>query len=138
MKPALGPLARLLWASPNSVIGMLFVPSALGPHGGLALVDGVLEVHSPFIAWVLGHGTVLPGGVAAITFGHVVLGVNRDALRRTSAHERVHVRQYERWGPLFIPAYLLASAWAIVTGAGAYRGNWFEREAFQAECERAF
>ena len=138
MNPALGRLVRLLWASPNSVIGMLFVSSALGRHGGLALVGGVLEVHSPFIAWVLRHCTALPGGVAAITFGHVVLGVNRNALRWTRDHERVHVRQYERWGPLFIPAYLLASAWAVVMGAGAYRGNWFEREAFHAERERAF
>lgn len=133
MRPALGPIVRLLWASPNSVIGMLFVPSALGRHGGLSLVDGVLEVHSPFIAWVLRHCTAIPGGVSAITFGHVVLGVNRNALRWTRGHERVHVRQYERWGPLFIPAYLLASAWAFVTGAGAYRGNGFEREAFNAE-----
>lgn len=112
---------------------MIFVPSALGRHGGLSLVDGVLEVHSPFIARVLGHCMAIPGGVSAITFGHVVLGVNRHALQWTRDHERVHVRQYERWGPLFIPAYLLASAWAFVTGAGAYRGNWFEREAFNAD-----
>ncbi len=112
---------------------MAFVPSALGRHGGLALVDGVLEVHSPFIAWVLRHCTALPGGVSAVTLGHVVLGVDRHALRWTRAHERIHVRQYEAWGPLFIPAYLMASAWAFVTGAGAYRGNCFERDAFNGE-----
>ncbi len=33
-------------------------------------------------------------------------------------------------GPLFIPVYLGASAWAWVRGEGAYRGNVFEREAY--------
>jgi hypothetical protein len=68
-----------------------------------------------------------------MTLGHVVLGRDREALAQTRAHERVHVRQYERWGPAFIPAYLLASLWGFVTGAGAYHGNAFERAAFKGE-----
>jgi hypothetical protein len=126
-------LARL-WALPNTMIGLLFVPAACGVRGGIELVDGVLEVHSPLIAWMLRHCTRLPGGASAITFGHVVLGRNREALVATRAHERVHVRQCERWGPAFFPAYLLASAWGLLTGDGAYHGNVFERQAKQ--CSR--
>jgi hypothetical protein len=97
-------------------------------------VGGVLELHSPFISWVLRRCVPLPDGAAAMTLGHVVLGRDPQALARTRTHERVHVRQCERWGPGFIPAYLLASLWGMVTRTGAYHGNWFEREAF--ECER--
>jgi hypothetical protein len=61
----------------------------------------------------------------AITFGHVILCVDRiDDL--TLEHELVHVRQYELWGPLFVPAYLIASLWAGMRGGSAYRDNTFE------------
>jgi hypothetical protein len=69
------------------------------------------------------------GGVLAITFGHVVLGRDRESLSMTRAHERVHVRQYEMWGPAFIPAYLAATAYAVASGHDGYRDNVFEREA---------
>jgi tetratricopeptide (TPR) repeat protein len=48
-------------------------------------------------------------------------------------HERVHVRQYERWGPLFIPLYLAAAAIAWWKGLDPYRDNPFEREAFERD-----
>jgi hypothetical protein len=70
------------------------------------------------------------GGVAALTLGHVVLGMSRAALAHTRAHERVHVAQVERWGPFFLPAYALASLWALLRGRNPYRDNPFEREAF--------
>jgi hypothetical protein len=127
------PLARYIWALPNTLIGLVFVPSVGLTNGGLEIVDGVLELHSPFIAWVLQHCIPLQGGASAITFGHVVLGRNSESLLRTRTHERVHVRQYERWGPAFIPAYLIAAGWGILTGAGAYFGNVFEREAIRGE-----
>jgi hypothetical protein len=41
----------------------------------------------------------------------------------------VHVRQYEHWGPLFVPAYLAASLWALLRGRDPYYHNWFEMEA---------
>jgi hypothetical protein len=124
---------RYVWALPNSLIGLIFVPVAAFTRGGVALVDGVLELHGPVIAWTLTHCIPLSSGVVAMTLGHVVLGRDREALAQTRAHERVHVRQYERWGPAFIPAYLLASLWGFVTGAGAYHGNVFERAAFKGE-----
>jgi hypothetical protein len=122
-----------LWTLPNTAIGLLFVPVVALTRGGLRVVDGVLEIHGPPVAWMLRHCVLLPGGASAMTIGHVVLGRDRHALAATRVHERVHVRQYERWGPAFIPAYLLASLWGIVTGAGAYYGNVFERQAMQQE-----
>jgi hypothetical protein len=41
-------------------------------------------------------------------------------------HERVHVAQYERWGPLFIPVYLLAGLVTKLRGGRAYADNPFE------------
>ena len=126
-------LSRYIWASPNSFIGLLFVPSVVFRNGGFQIVDGVLEVHGSFIAWVLRRCIPMPGGAWAITFGHVVLGRDTEALSLTRVHERVHVRQYELWGPAFIPAYLLAAIWGLVTGRGLYHGNFFEREAVRSE-----
>ena len=56
-------------------------------------------------------------------------------LERTRAHERVHVRQCETWGPLFFAAYGIAALLARVRGGHAYRDNVFEREARGAEQE---
>ncbi len=66
-----------------------------------------------------------------MTLGHVVLGLDRSALQISRDHERIHVRQCERWGPLFIPAYLLGSAYAVLRGRHIYRDNPLEREAFR-------
>jgi hypothetical protein len=126
-------LVRYLWTSPNSLLGLVFLPIVFLTDGRFQIVDGVLELHGAVVSWVLRHCVPLPGGAAAITFGHVVLGRDQEALSRTRVHERVHVRQYERWGPVFIPAYLVAALWGLVTGTGAYYGNVFEREAMQYE-----
>jgi hypothetical protein len=126
-------LPRYIWTSPNSLIGLLFLPSVVFTDGGVQIVDGVLELHGSFISWVLRHCVLPPGGASAITFGHVVLGRDPEALSVTRVHERVHVRQYELWGPAFIPAYLAAAVWALVTRKSAYYGNFFEREAMQHE-----
>ena len=65
-----------------------------------------------------------------MTLGHVVLGRDRASLERSRGHERVHVRQCERWGPLFLPAYGMASLIVKLRGGDAYRDNPFEREAY--------
>jgi hypothetical protein len=122
-------LGRYVWALPNTIIGLLIVPAALLPRGRTQIVDGVLEAHGPLIAAVLRHCVPLGGGAAAITLGHVVLARDGGTMDATRAHERVHVRQCEIWGPAFIPAYLVAGLWAMLTGAGAYAGNYFERQA---------
>ena len=82
------------------------------------------------VAFFLRRCTLLRGGASAMTLGHVVLGRDRQLLDATRAHERVHVRQCERWGPLFIPAYLIASALVLLRGGRPYEDNPFEREAY--------
>ena len=119
-----------LWTFPTTLLGLWLLPLAIVTGGGACVIDGVLEIHGGLVRWLLRHCTLLPGGARAMTLGHVVLGVNRDALDDTRAHERIHVRQAERWGPLFVPAYLLASIFALLRGRRAYLDNPFEREAF--------
>ena len=116
---------------PGDVVGLALIGLTGTPwRGRCSIVHGVLEAHGPILRWGLRHLTLVAGGVSAITFGHVVLGADAIALEHTREHERVHVRQYERWGPLFIPAYLLASVWALVRGRDPYLDNHFEVEAF--------
>lgn len=93
------------------------------------MIDGVVEAHGPLLERALAWCTPLARGADAITLGHVVLGRDARALDMTRAHERVHVRQYEAWGPLFIPAYLLAGVCALVRGRHPYFDNRFEKEA---------
>ena len=120
---------KYAWAFPNTLIGLLLLAAAVGSRSGRQTVHGVLEIHGPAIDWLLRHAVPLRGGAAAITFGHIVAGRDLETLDMTRAHERVHVRQCEVWGPAFIPAYLVASAWAWIQGHGAYEGNYFERQA---------
>lgn len=122
-------MLRYLWALPNTLIGAPAVPLVLLTRGRVRLVGGVVEVSGPLLAFLLRRCTLVPGGVAAITFGHIVLGGDECALDLTRRHERIHVEQYERWGPAFIPAYLAASGWSWLRGTGAYHGNYFERQA---------
>lgn len=115
----------MLWALPNSLLGLAF-GLLLWPLGArMRRVDGVLEIAAfgqrPRHRWPFD----------AITLGHVVLGTHALELDRLRAHERVHVRQYERWGPLFLPAYLMAGAWQFLRGRNAYWDNPFEVEARQ-------
>ena len=65
----------------------------------------------------------------AITLGHVILGRNHGTLTRWRSNERVHVRQYERWGLLFPALYVLASFRALLAGKRFYWDNVFEVEA---------
>ena len=119
------------WAFPTTFLGLLFLPLALlSRAGGARVVDGVLELHGGPVAWFLRRCTLLRGGASAMTLGHVVLGRDATLLDLTRSHERVHVRQCERWGPLFIPAYLLASALVFFRGGRPYEDNPFEREAY--------
>lgn len=121
---------RYLWASPTTTVGLLFTIPALVTGGRAVRHSGVLEVHGGFATWFLRHMTLLPNGAAAITFGHVVLGRDQQCLDQTRTHERVHVRQAERWGPFFLIAYAMASLIAALRGGDAYRDNAFEREAY--------
>jgi hypothetical protein len=112
-----------VWTSPNTLLGLLLglltfqVPRRA--HG-LVLFD-----RGPRgLTWVM-----LRANRAAMTLGFVVLSAV-PVEGRLLAHERWHVHQYCRWGPLFIPVYLLL---ALVYG---YRRHPMEVRA-EAEAVRA-
>ncbi|MDB5326850.1 MAG: hypothetical protein JWM57_2419 [Phycisphaerales bacterium] len=123
-------LLAYAWAGPTTAVGLIATGAALASGGRARNVDGVLEVHGGFATFALRRLTLLQGGAAAMTLGHVVLGQDADSLARTRRHERVHVRQCERWGPLFLPAYLGTSAVLWLMRRDAYYDNFFEREAY--------
>lgn len=122
-----------LWAFPTTVVGLILLPLALFGGGRVRIVNGVIEMHGPLIEWVLRRIVPLEGGASAMTLGHVVIGRDQVCLDLSRDHERVHVRQCERWGPLFIPAYLLSSAVLKLRGKDCYRDNPFEREAYGSD-----
>jgi hypothetical protein len=129
-RPLIARIFIYLWASPTTALGLALLPFALLTGGRAKIVDGVLEVHGGIITLLLRRCTLLKGGASAMTFGHVVLARDCFCLDASRTHERVHVRQAERWGPFFIPAYLVASLIALLRGRRPYLDNHFEREAY--------
>ena len=126
------PLLRVLWVLPVSLPAAALALLGRATGGHLALQDGVLEAAGGVLPPVL---TLLNPRlrIAAITLGHVVLARTRDDLERTRTHERVHVRQFERWGPLFPLLALGAGAVMFLRGRRAYWDNPYEQEAREAE-----
>ncbi len=122
---------RYIWVFPATVVALPVVLITRLQGGSLKVVDGVLEVHGGVVTRILSSGW-LPwiGSAAAMTLGHVVLGRDEMMLDYTRKHERVHVRQYELWGPFFLPAYGLSSLYCWIRGRNPYLDNVFEREAF--------
>lgn len=122
-------LLRMLWALPCSMVGALLGMAIVALGGSARRVDHTIEValaveqpHTPAWARQLRF--------SAITLGHVIVGQSHEALAALRAHERVHVQQYELFGPLFFVAYPGASVWALIQGQCHYRGNHFEMQAF--------
>jgi hypothetical protein len=104
---------------------------ALTTGARASVVEGVLEAHGGLLEPLLRRWVPLRGGASAMTLGHVVLGRDSRALQRTRAHERAHVRQTERWGPFFVPAYVVSSLLVAARGGHYYRDNHFERDAVE-------
>jgi len=121
--------ALILWASPCSALGFVLGIVALGSGGRARRVGHVLEFYGGALNWLLNYVPIV-GGAAAMTLGHVVVGRTSDMLDHCRDHELVHVRQYERWGPLFLPAYLGCSVWLMLRGHDPYLENPFEKEAY--------
>ncbi len=117
------------WALPATALGLALVAVALPSGARASVVEGVVEAHGGLLDLFLRRCVPLRGGASAMTLGHVVVGRDCGALVRTRAHERVHVRQAEVWGPFFIPAYLVASLAVALRGGHYYRDNRFERDA---------
>lgn len=118
----------ILWAAPCSLLGIVVGAAAIATGGRGRRIGRVLEFHGGAVRWLLEH---FPGQPAAMTLGHTVLGRTTAELEFCRSHELVHVRQYERWGPFFLPAYLLASLWLWLAGRDPYRENPFEIEAYR-------
>jgi hypothetical protein len=125
-------ILALVWASPWTLVGVLIGLAARASGGGCQRVGRVLEFHGGIIDRAL-KWVPIAGGAAAMTLGHCVLARTQADLDRSRRHELVHVAQYERWGPLFVPAYLLCSAWCWLRGRHYYLDNPFEEEAYAVE-----
>lgn len=120
--------AKLLWAAPCSVVGLLFAGITLLCGGKAKWSSGALEVtyrHSPKKCGKLARALPFRG----IVFGHVILAVTREELQAIGPHERVHVAQYERWGLLFFVAYAASGLWQLLHGRSPYWYNHFEIQA---------
>jgi len=119
------------WASPTTLVGLTAGLLTLASGGRVQYRLGTLEFHGGFSSWFARRYRF-----AAMTLGHVIIGMDPDSLDYCRAHEQAHVRQVERWGIAFIPAYLFASVWAWAHGQHYYLDNWFERDARRAcgEC----
>jgi len=122
-------IIRYTWAAPASMVGLLLSAIALSLGATCRVVDGVAEVAGGRFYRVI---PLLPRifRFEAITFGHVVIGLDHSLLSLLRTHEHTHVRQYERWGLLLIPLYLLSSAAQLLRGHDPYLYNRFEKEAF--------
>ncbi len=117
-----GRAVRYLWSSPTTLVGLAASAASLSvprPTGSVL----VSTASRGFARWFLSRR-----GYCAITLGHLVL-LTRDAPPEVLLHELVHVRQAERWGPLFIPAYLVAMLTVRLRGGNPYWDNPFEAEA---------
>lgn len=125
-------LPRYAWAAPNTLLGLFLGTGMLAAGGRLRFVAGTAEVSLGPAARLLER---LPRRYrfGAMTLGHVILGLTPETLTALRAHERAHVRQYEFWGPAFLPAYALSSLWQLLRGRRAHRDNWFERQACARE-----
>ena len=120
-------ILRRAWAAPYSALGVVLGLAVLLFGGHARKRQGALEFGGGRLGLLLSR---LRFHFVAITLGHVILGLDAATLDAVRAHEQVHVRQYERWGPLFGPAYLLSSLVQLARGGRPYLDNRFEREAY--------
>lgn len=119
----------IIWASPYTLLGLFVGGIGLCVGGHVRRRGRTIEFYGGAANWLVRH---LPHGqfTLAFTLGHTILGQSAASLDIARDHEMVHVRQYERWGPLMGPAYLLASLVLWLAGRRPYQDNPFEREAY--------
>ena len=122
----------ILWASTWTLLGLSAGLAALVSGGSGRRIGRVLEFQGGILQRLL-RRVPIAGGAAAMTLGHCVIARTREDLERSRQHELVHVAQYERWGPLFVPAYLACSIWLWFRGDDPYLDNPFEVEAYNKE-----
>ncbi len=126
---------RNLWrALPGDLLGLMVMRGCgiSGPTREVVSGDvTAVLVEDPRIRrWFRAH--LLP--VRAQTLGRYVF--SRDALPpEILAHECEHIRQWERFGPLYLALYFASSAAALFRGGRPYWDNRFEAAA-RARSER--
>jgi hypothetical protein len=128
----LGRTAAYVWAAPTTGLGLVAGALTLCTGGRVQYRRGALEFHGGFARWLLSRRMVM---ASAMTLGHVIIGRDIHCLEFCRDHEQAHVRQVEHWGAAFIPAYVIASVWALARGQHYYLDNWFERDARRAAGE---
>jgi hypothetical protein len=121
-------LVRYLWAAPATLIGIALAVAAGVVGARVRFVDGSIEVAGGRIGRTI---SLLPRRwrFVAITFGHVIIGIDHRTLAVVRRHEHAHVRQYERFGILFFPLYIGSSLFQLLLRRDPYHDNFFEREA---------
>ena len=120
--PGLG-LARL-WNGGNTLLGVI---GALGGRWTWHRDGGIIEVSG---GWLIGLLSEF-GWASAITLGEVVLYADRALMPLLHDHEMVHIRQGRAWGPFFLPAYVLESAYQWLRTGDGYHNNRFEVVAYR-------
>jgi hypothetical protein len=118
----------LTWVNGTTALGLALAAAARTPlrrgPGGVVIAAGYRWPVPRQNCFTLG------GVIFSRRPAEWLLDVRRE---RLLAHETRHVGQYALLGPLFLPAYGLASAWSwLATGAYGCR-NVFERHAGLAE-----
>jgi hypothetical protein len=93
--------------------------------GSVRVREGAIAVSGGLSARLLYPSWFHRGG-AAMTFGHVIIARDEKCLHQSWNHERHHVRQFEQWGLLLIPAYWLVGFVLWFRGYDPYLDNPFE------------
>lgn len=122
-------LLAIIWASPYTLLGLFLGGIGLCTGGSARIRGGVVEFYGGGVKWLLKRYPLSVEGAMACTLGHTVFGQTDAALDISRDHEMVHVRQFERWGPLMGPAYLGCCLVLWLMRRRPHRDNPFEREA---------
>ena len=114
---------KYIWALPGTVLGLLLCIIYLPRR--VRWFDGCLEIQP---RWMI-------TGAVAQTFGWLIFFARgREQVVSTRVHERVHVQQAFRWGPLFYPLYVGHYMYLWVKYRfvywKAYTSIWAEKEAY--------
>jgi tetratricopeptide (TPR) repeat protein len=122
-------LLTIIWASPYTLLGLFLGGIGVFTGGRARIRGGAVEFYDGGVKWLLQR---FPTGQfpLACTVGHTILGQTDASLDIARDHEMVHVRQFERWGPLMAPAYLGCCLVLWLMRRRPYRDNPFEREAY--------
>jgi hypothetical protein len=121
-----------LWVGPWTVVGLsiLLIPR-LGRRN-IRFHRGTIGIFGPGVAKLMNLAPV-EGGAIAMAFGHTILAKDERAWLSTFRHELIHVRQYQWFGPFFVPAYFFESFWQWCRGRHPYLDNRFEVQARKYE-----